>query len=101
MGGRLYQVICGERAVTAEIVKNAQLAAMGDIDRQFNSMPTTWAQLWTQAMNAIQQASAPFLTALNWIANNMDIIGPILLGIAAGLGVYAASRMGRQRLSGC
>ncbi len=73
-------------AVTAEIVKNAQLAAMGDIDRQFNSMPTTWAQLWTQAMNAIQQASAPFLTALNWIANNMDIIGPILLGIAAGLG---------------
>ena len=67
---------------------------MGDIDRQFNSMPTTWAQLWTQAMNAIQQASAPFLTALNWIANNMDIIGPILLGIAAGLGVYAAFTYG-------
>lgn len=81
-------------ALTAEIVKNAQLAAMDEIDRQFNSMPMTWAQLWTQAMNAIQQASAPFLTALNWIANNMDIIGPILLGIAAGLGVYAAFTYG-------
>ena len=81
-------------AVTAEIVKNAQLAAMGDIDRQFNSMPMTWAQLWTQAMNAIQQASAPFLIALSWIANNMDIIGPILLGIAAGLGIYAVFTYG-------
>lgn len=77
-------------ALSAEIVKNAQLAAMDDIDRQFNSMPLTWSQLWTQSMNAIQKASAPFLLALNWIANNMDIIGPILLGIAAGLGVYAA-----------
>lgn len=81
-------------ALSAEIVKNAQLAAMDDIDRQFNSMPLTWSQLWTQAMNAIQRASAPFLLALNWIANNMDIIGPILLGIAAGLGVYAAFTYG-------
>ena len=69
-------------ALSAEIVKNAQLAAMDDIDRQFNSMPFTWSQLWTQSMNAIQKASAPFLLALNWIANNMDIIGPILLLIS-------------------
>ena len=81
-------------ALSAEIVKNAQLAAMDDIDRQFNSMPLTWSQLWTQSMNAIQRASAPFLLALNWIANNMDIIGPILLGIAAGLAVYAAFTYG-------
>lgn len=81
-------------ALSAEIVKNAQLAAMDDIDRKFNSMPLTWSQLWTQSMNAIQKASAPFLLALNWIANNMDIIGPILLGIAAGLGVYAAFTYG-------
>lgn len=81
-------------ALSAEIVKNAQLAAMDDIDRKFNSMPITWSQLWTQSMNAIQRASAPFLLALNWIANNMDIIGPILLGIAAGLGVYAAFTYG-------
>lgn len=81
-------------ALSAEVVKNAQLAAMDDINRQFNSMPLTWSQLWTQSMNAIQKASAPFLLTLNWIANNMDIIGPILLGIAAGLAVYAAFTYG-------
>ncbi|RHV84246.1 hypothetical protein DXA97_18345 [Clostridium sp. OF09-36] len=81
-------------ALSAEIVKNAQLAAMDEINQKFNSMPMTWAQLWTRSMNAIQNASAPFLLALNWIANNMDIIGPILLGIAAGLAVYAAFTYG-------
>lgn len=81
-------------ALSAEIVKNAQLAAMDEIDKKFNSMPMTWAQLWTRSMNAIQKASAPFLLALNWIANNMDIIGPILLGVTAGLAVYAAFTYG-------
>ena len=81
-------------ALSAEIVKNAQLAAMDEINQKFNSMPMTWVQLWTRSMNAIQNASAPFLLALNWIANNMDIIGPILLGIAAGLAVYAAFTYG-------
>lgn len=81
-------------AVSAEIVKNAQLAAMEEIDKKFNSMPLTWSQLWIQAMNAIQKASAPFLMALNWIANNMDIIGPLLLGVAVGLGVWAVATYG-------
>ncbi|MGI6080816.1 MAG: tape measure protein [Candidatus Avilachnospira sp.] len=80
--------------VSAEVVKNAQLAAMDDINEKFNSMPMTWSQLWTTAMNSIQKATAPFLIAVNWIANNMDIIGPLLLGIAAGLGVYAVATYG-------
>ena len=33
--------------LSAEMVKNAQLAAMDEIDRKFNSMPMTWAQVWT------------------------------------------------------
>lgn len=80
--------------VSAEVVKNAQLSAMDDINEKFNSMPMTWSQLWTTAMNSIQKATAPFLIAVNWIANNMDIIGPLLLGIAAGLGVYAVATYG-------
>ena len=80
--------------VSAEVVKNAQLSMMDEIDEKFNSMPMTWSQLWTKAMNSIQKASAPLLTAINFIANNMDIIGPILLGVAAALGVYAVATYG-------
>lgn len=67
--------------LSAEMVKNAQLAAMDEIDRKFNSMPMTWAQVWTSAMNMIQKGSAPFLTVVGWLANNMSIIGAAALGI--------------------
>ncbi len=80
--------------LSAEMVKNAQLAAMDEIDRKFNSMPMTWAQIWTSAMNMIQKGSAPLLTAVSWLANNMSIIGPLLLGVGAALGVYTAFTYG-------
>lgn len=80
--------------LSAEMVKNAQLAAMDDIDRKFNSMPMTWAQVWTSAMNMIQKGSAPLLTAVSWLANNMSIIGPLLLGLGAALAVYASFTYG-------
>ena len=76
------------------MVKNAQLAAMDEIDRKFNSMPMTWAQVWTSAMNMIQKGSAPFLTVVSWLANNMSIIGPLLLGLGAALAVYASFTYG-------
>ena len=80
--------------VSAEVVKNAQLSMMDDINEKFDSMPMTWAQVWTNAMNSMQRASAPLLMAVNWIANNMDIIGPILLGVAGILGTYTVATYG-------
>lgn len=80
--------------LSAEMVKNAQLAAMDEIDRKFNSMPMTWAQVWTSAMNMIQKGSAPLLTVVSWLANNMSIIGPLLLGLGAALAVYASFTYG-------
>ena len=80
--------------LSAEMVKNAQLAAMDEIDAKFGSTPLTWSQVWTIAMNTIQRVSAPVLTGISWMANNMDVIGPIVLGIAAGFGVYAVATYG-------
>lgn len=37
--------------ITAEIVKNAMLSATNDINKQFESMPMTWAQAWTEIKN--------------------------------------------------
>lgn len=51
--------------LTAEIVKNAQLAAMDEIDAKFGSTPLTWSQVWTIAMNTIQRVSAPVLTGIS------------------------------------
>ena len=34
------------------------------------------------------------MTGVNWIANNIDIIGPLVLGVAGAFAVYAAATQG-------
>ncbi|WP_317115428.1 tape measure protein, partial [Clostridium neonatale] len=86
--------LASEGEITADIVKKAMFAAADETNAKFESMPMTWAQVWTEISNAVLMASQPILTAINWIANNLDIIGPIVLGIAAAIGVYAIGTYG-------
>ena len=86
--------LASEGEITADIVKKAMFAAADETNAKFESMPMTWAQVWTTISNAVLMASQPILTAINWIANNLDIIGPIVLGIAAAIGVYAIGTYG-------
>ena len=84
--------LASEGAVTAEVVKNAMFAAAEDTNAKFESMPITWAQVWTQAQNLIVQAMEPVLGAINFLANHLDILIPILAGVAAGALAYAAAQ---------
>ena len=86
--------MASEGEITADIVKKAMFAAADETNAKFESMPMTWAQVWTTISNAVLMASQPILTAINWIANNLDIIGPIVLAIAAAIGVYAIGTYG-------
>ena len=86
--------LASEGEITADIGKKAMFAAADETNAKFESMPMTWAQVWTTISNAVLMASQPILTAINWIANNLDIIGPIVLGIAAAIGVYAIGTYG-------
>lgn len=74
--------------VTAQVVKNAMFATAEQTNAKFESMPMTWSQVWTQAGNIALQALNPLLTGINWLANNLPIVAPIVLGLAAALGVY-------------
>lgn len=76
--------------ITADIVKKAMFAAADDINKKFDSMPMTWAQVWTVLSNAALKALQPVLTLINMIANNLDVIGPIVGGIAAIVAAYTA-----------
>ena len=76
--------------ITADIVKKAMFAAADDINKKFDSMPMTWAQVWTTLSNVALNALQPVLTLINMIANNLDIIGPVVGGIAAIVAAYTA-----------
>lgn len=83
--------LASEGALTADVVKNAILGAAEETDAAFRQMPMTWGQVWNMMQNMAIKALEPVLGAINWVANNLDVVAPIVLGIAAAIGVYAAA----------
>jgi tape measure domain-containing protein len=73
--------------ITADIVKNALFAAAEDTNAEFEKTPMTWAQVWTVASNTAVRALDPLLTAINWVANNIQTIGPIVVSLGTAFGV--------------
>lgn len=81
--------MASEGQITADVVKNAMLSSAEEIDTQFQSMPMTWEQVWTGAMNQLLYASQPLLQFINLLAQNWSTLEPIVLGVAAAVGLYA------------
>ena len=80
--------LASEGAITADVVKNAMFAMADEINAKFEQMPMTWGQVWTSMQNTAIQALQPVLNAVNWLANNLSIIGPIVAGLAASFVVF-------------
>lgn len=75
-------------AVSATVVKNALLSIADETNAKFNGMALTWGQVWTQMGNIALKVTQPLLTAINWLANNLSVIGPILLGLGTAFLVF-------------
>ena len=81
--------------ITAEIVKNAMLDSADKIDRKFESMPYTYAQVWTMVQNILMDSFQPVLqmigTGAQFIVDNWGTIEPIFWGLAAAGLAYAVA----------
>jgi tape measure domain-containing protein len=80
--------LASEGAITAEIIKQSMFYAADEINAQFEDMPMTWGQVWNLMSNYATIALEPMLLAVSALANNMDIVAPIVLGIASAFAVY-------------
>lgn len=80
--------LASEGAITAEIVKNAMFAAAEETNARFEEMPTSWSQVWTIFGNYATKALTPVLLGLSWVANNLAIIGPLVLGLGGAFAVF-------------
>lgn len=47
----------------------------------------TWAQVWTTVTNIAVRALDPLLSGINWVANNIDTLAPIVLATGSAFGV--------------
>lgn len=62
--------MAAEGQITAEIVKNALLSATEETNAQFEQMPMTFGQVWTNISNNALKAFEPILAKMNEIANS-------------------------------
>ena len=80
--------MASEGQVTAEVVKNAMFDAAVDTNAEFARMPMTWGQVWTSFQNTAIMAFQPLLTAINWGANNLDYLIPLVATAGAAFAVF-------------
>ena len=73
--------------LTAAVVKNAMFAAAAETNAEFAKTPMTWAQVWTVASNAAIRALDPLLAAINWVANKIQTVVPIVISLGTAFGV--------------
>lgn len=87
------KTVAQDGKVTSEIVKNALFAVADETNEKFESMPKTWAQIWTGMKNSALSTFSPILRQINQIANTDDFqnttngILNALAGIAGALAV--------------
>lgn len=77
-----------EGLITAQVVKNAMFWVADETNARFESMPMTWAQVFSGFGNIMIQVFQPLLMFINWLANNIEIIGPAVVGLGAAFVVF-------------
>ena len=80
-----------EGELTAGVVKSALLSSAEETNQKFSEIPLTWSDVWTQASNMAIMALQPLLEAINWVANNIEVIGPLVLAAAAAFALFAVA----------
>lgn len=56
--------------ITAEIIKNAILGATDEINKQFETIPIKWEDIWTNIQSRISHAFQPVYVEINKLANS-------------------------------
>ena len=75
--------------LSANVVKAAIFSAADDINSKFESMPQTFAQIWTSSQNTALMSFQPVLNRLNEIANS-DAFQQFVNNAIGGLSVVAS-----------
>lgn len=83
--------LASEGGLTADVVKNAVLGAAEETNAAFEKMPMTWSQAWTMAKNAAIRALDPVLDAISWLANNLEVIVPLVAGVGAAFAIFVTA----------
>lgn len=87
--GELKQ-LASDGLVTSEVLKNAILGNMDEINTKFNAMPKTWGDVWTEIGTRATNAFAPVLLKISELANS-PAVEAMKNGISVAIEALAAA----------
>lgn len=79
--------------ITAEIIKNAILGATDEINKQFETIPLKWEDVWTNIQSRVSHAFQPVYTEISKLANS-----PLIKSFADN--IVAAAAIGANTING-
>ena len=92
MGVSMGQIkeLGSEGEITAEIIKNAVLGATDEINKQFETIPMKWEDIWTNIQSRVSHAFQPVYIEINKLANT-PLVKSLANGIVDALTVTVAA----------
>ncbi len=86
--------LASEGKITSDIIRNAILGATDSINEEFEKMPLTYSQIWTEFKNNALQAFQPviskigeianskgFQSFVNGVSNSISILSNVIIGV--------------------
>lgn len=88
VGTQTLKEMAANGEISAEVLKNAMLAATGEINQSFDDMPMTWGQAWTNMKSAAVKALQPAFEKLNEFLNS-DTGKGVIDGVTSSFGALS------------
>lgn len=89
------QSMAAEGQISSETIKNAMLGSASEINEKFGQVPATFSEIKTLMENNIAEAFIPIAetigSVLQWVSENWSTLKPILVGVAAAVGILTAA----------
>ena len=85
------QQMAAQGQISADMLKNSMFMAATETNAAFSNVPTTWSNVLATGMNVVTMALQPLMNLLNLVISNWSILQPIVLAVAAALGIMAGA----------
>ncbi len=86
--GLSMEEMAAKGMIGMDTIQAAVFSASQGINNSFSQMPMTWGSVWNTMGNFALRALTPIFGVLSFLANNISIIGPLVIGLGTAFAVF-------------
>ena len=86
--GMSMEEMAAKGLISMDTIGAAVLGSSESINNSFSQMPMTWGSIWNTMGNLALRALTPVFGVLSFLANNISIILPLVIGLGTAFAVF-------------